>query len=382
MDGIKRPNTSSTPTPPEPPQPEIPSLAAAEPQPAVPLTVGQPRRWWTKWWLWLIAVVIALLGTTIGVWTWYQIGLQPVEPGSNQLVSITVQPGTDAAGLAVLLKEKDVIRSPLSFQWYVKLTGVSNKLQAGPYKLSRGSSVPTIVHAITSGKTDTFSITFLPGDTLAKHRKTLLNAGFSKEEVDTALKKHYNHPLFASKPASADLEGYIYGETYQFPANATVEDILMRTFDEMYRVVSDNNLEAAYKKQHLSLYQGITLASIIQREVATGTDEAQVAQVFLLRLKKGMQLGSDVTYQYIADKTGQARDPGLDSPYNTRRYTGLPPGPIASPGKSALLAVAHPASGNYLFFLSGDDDKTYFAHTDAQHEENIRKHCQKKCQIL
>ena len=94
-----------------------------------------------------------------------------------------------------------------------------------------------------------------------------------------------------------------------------------------------------------------------------------------------MVLGSDVTYQYIADKTGVTRDPGLDSPYNTRRYPGLTPTPIASPGKAALLAVANPAAGDYIYFLSGDDDVTYFAHTYAEHERNIVDYCQKKCSV-
>ena len=124
------------------------------------------------------------------------------------------------------------------------------------------------------------------------------------------------------------------------------------------------------------------MASIIQREVITAADAAQVAQVFKKRYDMGMQLGSDVTYQYIADKTGQARNVNLDSPYNTRRYAGLPPGPISTPGLAALKAVAQPAKGDYLYFLSGDDDKTYFARTNEEHEKNIRNHCQEKCQII
>jgi UPF0755 protein len=108
----------------------------------------------------------------------------------------------------------------------------------------------------------------------------------------------------------------------------------------------------------------------------------QIAQVFYLRLAQSMPLGSDVTYQYIADRTGVARDPDLDSPYNTRRYAGLPPGPIATPGLKALLAVANPAQTDYLYFLSGDDDITYFGRTFQEHEANIKNHCQEKCQIL
>jgi UPF0755 protein len=109
---------------------------------------------------------------------------------------------------------------------------------------------------------------------------------------------------------------------------------------------------------------------------------AQIAQVFYSRLALGMPLGSDVTYQYIADKTAVARDTNLDSPYNTRRYAGLPPGPISAPGAKALAATASPAEGDYLYFLSGDDDVTYFARTLEEHESNKVNHCQEKCQIL
>ena len=324
----------------------------------------------------LVAVVL------ISVWLWYQHQLNAVAPGSDEKVKVTIVPGTDPDGIAALLKENGIIRNETAFSWYVRLNGTSGLLQSGAYRLAKSDDVPTLVEHLTSGKTDTFSITFLPGNTLEKHRKTLLDAGYSAENVDKALAKDYDHPLFETKPASADLEGYIYGETYQFPADATPEQILVRTFDQFQSVIEDQNLKAGFKKRGLSLYEGITLASIIQREVITKADMAQVSQVFQLRLKRDIQLGSDVTYQYAADKLGVARSVDLDSPYNTRRYGGLPPGPIASPGESALIAVAKPAKGDYLYFLSGDDDKTYFGRTEAEHESNIQNHCQKKCQII
>ncbi|HRJ91291.1 MAG TPA: endolytic transglycosylase MltG [Candidatus Saccharibacteria bacterium] len=332
-----------------------------------------------------IAALIAFLAALIvsgAVWFWYKQQLEPVAPGENQLVSITVVPGTDSAGLAKLLKEKDAIKNSAAFEWYVRLHRYGGKLQAGSYRINRGSDVPSIVALIVQGRTETFDITFLPGNTLAKHRKALLEAGFTKREVDSALAKQYDHPLLAGKPASKDLEGYIYGETYQFPTDVSVETILTRAFDEMYKVVKSGDLVRKYKAQGLSLYEGITLASIVQREVVGDSDQKLVAGVFYNRLKQDMNLGSDVTYQYIADKTGVDRDPNLDSPYNTRRYAGLPPGPIASPGKGALIAVGSPTSSDYLFFLSGDDDKTYFGRTAAEHEANIQNHCKKKCLIL
>jgi UPF0755 protein len=332
----------------------------------------------------LIAGIVGIMFTALlGGFIWYSQALTAVEPGSTEKVRVTVEPGSDPATIAATLKKNNLIRSEAAFGWYVRLQGKAGQLQSGAYRLSKSDDVPTIVGHLTSGNTDTFSITFLPGATLAKHRQVLLDAGYSAAKVDAALGKAYDRPLlFSGKPAGSDLEGYIYGETYNFPADATPEQILERTFDQFESVVKQENLAALYQAKGFSLYQGITLASIIQREVATPSDAAQVAQVFELRLSKGIQLGSDVTYQYVADKTGQARSVDIDSPYNTRRYTGLPPGPISSPGIVALRAVGKPAPGDYLYFLSGDDDKTYFAHTNEEHERNIREHCQKKCQII
>lgn len=338
-----------------------------------------------KWALILIIVISGFLviavGATVGGVVWYQQQLTAVNSSEAERIKVTIASGMGPDDIARLLEEKNVIRSSTAFLWYTRWGGVQHKLQAGTYRISPSETLPQVVDHLVKGNVDSFDITFLPGATLAQNRQVLLNAGYSEAEVDNGLGATYDSPLFASKPASADLEGYIYGETYRFGGDATVEDILKHVFEVFYSVVEDNNLVSGFAAQGLSLYEGITLASVIQRE-AIGGDEAQIAQVFFSRLAIGMALGSDVTYQYIADKLGVARDPGLDSPYNTRRYTGLPPGPIAAPGLRALLAVASPAEGDYLFFLSGDDNITYFGRTLAEHEANIANHCQKKCQIL
>lgn len=329
-----------------------------------------------------IVAIVASIGGALAAYGWYQQQLKPVDAESHQRVRIVIESGMGPDAIATLLKKHDLIHSIAGFDWYTRLTRTSNVLQAGTYSLSQSMSLPDIVTHLKSGKTDTITITFLPGATVADNKKVLRKAGYKQEEIDAAFRKTYRHALFASKPTTADLEGYVYGETYEFAASATVEEILTRTFDQMYQVIKENSLVAAYKKRGLSLYEGITLASIVQREEKQLVDQKQVAQVFYLRLKKGMPLGSDPTYQYIADKTGQQRDPGLDSPYNTRKVAGLPPGPISMPGESALLAVAHPAKGNYLYFLNGDDNKMHFAHTQEEHERNIAEYCKIKCQIL
>jgi UPF0755 protein len=113
---------------------------------------------------------------------------------------------------------------------------------------------------------------------------------------------------------------------------------------------------------------------MVEREVNIATDRPIVAQVFLTRLRLGQMLGSDVTTHYAADLLGVPFNINIDSRYNTRRYTGLPPGPICSPGLGSMDAVAHPAATDYLYFLSGKDGKTYFAKTYAEHQANIVKH--------
>ncbi len=339
------------------------------------------------WWgITLIAVggLFIIAGSVVGAgWLWYQQQLAAVDTTDTEKVKVTIELASSPNAIASLLEDEGLIRSDTAFLWYTRFMGVQGQLQAGTYRLSPSESTPEIVDHLVKGNVDSFDITFLPGATLAQDRTVLMEAGYSETEVDAALNASYESPLFAGKPAGTDLEGYIYGETYRFGDTASVQDILTHVFEVFYGVIEENNLIAAYQAQGLSLYEGITLASIVQREASGNNDDQyQIAQVFYSRLNLGMVLGSDVTYQYIADKLGVPRDPNLDSPYNTRRYAGLPPGPIAAPGLQALLAVAHPAEGDYLFFLSGDDHVTYFARTLEEHEANIANHCQLKCQIL
>lgn len=330
-----------------------------------------------------VSLLVIFIGLPAGVLLWYQDQQRPVNASSTKDIRVVIEQGMTPETIGERLNESGLIKSRTGFEWYLRLTRSGSHLQAGVYSLSQNMSLSDIIDHLQTGKTDTFRITFLPGATVADNREVLIDAGFSRGDVETAFAKRYDHTILKNRPASADLEGYIYGETYEFSSNTTVEQILTRTFDELEKVVATHNLVAVYRKHGLTLYEGITLASIIQREASnSASDKKNIAGVFYNRLKSKMNLGSDVTYQYIADKTGQERDPTLDSPYNTRIHTGLPPGPISAPGKDALLAVAQPTKSDYLYFLSGDDDVTYFGRTEADHQRNIKNHCQKKCQIL
>lgn len=355
---------------------EPPLVSPLQTAPIVDLVKKSPK----KPAKWILVIVLGIIITTaVACTAFYSLNLQAKGGSLQQLIKISLKTGTTPNQIGQLLQDNGVIKNAFVFDIYVRVSGARNKLQAGAYRLSPAETVPQIVEHLVNGTVDQFSITFLPGATLKQDRQILLDAGFLAADVDSALAATYDMPLFATKPSDTDLEGYIYGETYNFNSGATVQEILARTFDQFESVITTNNLINGFSQQGLSLYQAITLASIIQREVHSPIDQKQVAQIFYKRLSIGIPLGSDVTYMYAANKLGVPATPTLDSPYNTRINVGLPPGPIASPGLTALQAVASPASGSYLFFLSGDDGTTYYATTDAEHQANIAAHCQVKC---
>jgi UPF0755 protein len=225
---------------------------------------------------------------------------------------------------------------------------------------------------------------------LAAARARLKEKGYTDEQITQAFNAKYDHAVLKTKPADASLEGYIYGETYEFFAGVSVEEILERTFDQLEMEVKENNLEAAFKAQGLTLHEGIVLASVVQRESGVlPNDMPMVAQVFLKRLSLGVPLGSDAIIAYYADQQVENRDKSdmsyLDTtpcPWNSRRCAGLPPTAISSPGAGALNAVAHPADTDYLYFLTGDDGKMYYGRTEAEHEQNKVNYCQQMCLIL
>lgn len=237
-------------------------------------------------------------------------------------------------------------------------------------------------------KAEVFSFTIVPGETIFDIQEKLIVAGYSEAEVTEAFAANYDFDFLEGRPEGASLEGYLFGETYEFYATASVREILEKYLVKMGEVIAANNLEARYAARGLSLFQGITLASVVQKE-SPGPEMATVAQVFLSRLGYGIPLGSDVTVSYALDVvdperkiyTDNAAALKVDSCYNTRRYAGLPCGPIANPGLTALLAVAEPADSSYLYFLTGDDGLMYYSYTETEHIQNIYSHCQVLCNV-
>ena len=237
-------------------------------------------------------------------------------------------------------------------------------------------------------RAEVFNFTIKPGETIFDVKKALINEGYSAEEVEKAFNAEYNFDFLKKRPAGATLEGYLYGETYEFYKGIPVEDILTKYLEGMGKVISENNLEARYAEHGLSLYEGITLASVVQKESPAG-EHAKVAQVFMSRMAYGWKLGSDVTVSYALDVVDPERTTYrdnaaallVDSCYNTRLYSGLPCGPISNPNLASLLAVADPSDTTYLYFLTGDDGLMYYSYTEAEHNQNAYLHCQNLCNI-
>ena len=204
---------------------------------------------------------------------------------------------------------------------------------------------------------EVFDFTILPGETIFDIKSNLIELGYSPDEVEAGFNANYDFDFLKDRPEGATLEGYLYGETHEFYKDATVQEILQVFLSEMSKVISENDLEAKYAEEGLTLFEGITLASVVQKE-ASSPEQPTVAQVFLSRLSYGIPMGSDVTVSYALnvvdpDRTIYTDNQSalqVDSCYNTRLYLGLPCGPISNPGLSALLAVAEPSDTAYLYF--------------------------------
>lgn len=327
----------------------------------------------------IIFVFLLLLGVgAVGAYFWYEQAQRPVSSKYAQ-IAVDVPQGSSVEEVTGLLEQAGVVRSGLAAQIYIRQTG-KDDIKAGHYLFSPNQPLAEIVSWLNEGRVNTLKVTILPGKTVAEIQQSLLDLGYPKTEVNAAFAKQYNHPLFSGKPEGTSLEGYVYPDTYFMAANGSVEDLLVRTFDELEQKIQESGVRAQLTAEGLDLYQGLTLASLTYGEVPTIDDQKVVAQVFLARLAQGMPLGSDVSFKYAAKVLGVPASPNIDSPYNTRLVVGLPPGPVSSVPITALQAVANPADTTYLFFVSGDDGNTHFSHTFEQHEENIRLYCTRLCQ--
>lgn len=331
------------------------------------------------WILVLASLTVLILGGVWAVRTWYFNNLRPVS-SSHTTSYFTVVSGDSVHTIGVNLQRASLIRNSKAFEGYVRNNEIQN-LQAGTYVLSPSMSVQQIVRKMVNGEVAKNLLTILPGKRLDQIKQAFKDSGYSQTAIDTAFNpvNYKTHAALASLPAGATLEGYLYPDSFQKQADTPATTIVGESLDEMNKYLI-TDITDGFTAQGLTVFQGVTLASIVLQETSDPVDQPLVAQVFLSRLRQGMMLGSDVTAFYASDLAGAPRSVAIDSPYNTRVHTGLPPGPIGNVTKNALKAVAHPANTDYLYFVAGDDGVVHFTHTQAEHEDATRKYCTKLCQ--
>ncbi len=363
----------------------------------------------------LIIVLGAFFGSmviiSIALVIWYNSSLRPVFDNLDcsgaglsencDFIDFSVKKGDSVSMIADNLQASGIIRNSFVFQFYMRSNNIDGKIKEGDYQFRRNMSVAEIAEQLIIGtkNPNVFSFTILPGEKIKNIKAKLIEQGYSKDSIDDAFKKNYKgvspkiDKLLETVPSTNQygaelLEGLLFGDTYEFYKSDSVEKIIITAIEAMWDVVEGNGLIKKYENHGLTLYQGITLASIVQKE-AKMLDQPTVAQIFYSRLSQNIVLGSDVTLQYALDLVDPERKTysdnssaiELDNPYNTRRSQGLTPGPICNPGVSALLAVAEPSDTSYLYFLTGDDGVMYYSYTESEHNQNTFNHCRELCNV-
>lgn len=344
------------------------------------LRTNRSPSFWIKLLVGLFVLVALGLGAAVVVArNYYNRNLQPVS-SSQTAVTITIPNGSTLRQISDILEQNKLIRNQRVFEQYVRNRQVADKLQAGTYSLRPNQSASEIVDVLTQGHVLKNLFTIIPGERIDQIKSGMINAGFAAPEVEDAFNPalYKDHPALVDKPAGASLEGYLYPESFQKITSTRPSTIIGQALDEMQARLTPE-LRASFVAQGLTAHQGVTLASIVEREVSNPGDRPVVAQVFLRRLKEGKKLESDATASYGAILANRPPAPNFDSAYNTYLHGGLPPGPISNTSAVSLQAVAHPAATDWLYFVSGDDGKTYFSHTLEEHQNLTKQHCKKLC---
>jgi UPF0755 protein len=296
--------------------------------------------------------------------------------GSEQFV--TIPPGAGAAEIRQRLLDAKVIRDDFTLRAALRWTGNARALKAGEYRFDREMSAVEVLDKLTAGDIYTRRITFPEGLTIEEMARLYESREFgaAKDFVQAAR----NARLIADlDPDAPDLEGYLFPETYPIPRQWGADRLIAAMVDR-FKTTYTEDLRTKARDQGLTTRQVVTLASLVEKETAKDEERPLVAAVYRNRMRIGMGMQADPTVVYALQKAGRydgnirREDLGFDSPYNTYKYGGLPPGPIAAPGRAALEATLSPADAQYLYFVSRNDGSHVFATTLAEHNANVKEY--------
>ncbi len=305
-------------------------------------------------------------------------------------IPFTVSPGELPVDVAAHLQGQGLIRDADLFVQYLKYLHVGSKIQAGEFSLRRTMTMGEIAEALQHGMAKTVTLTIRPGwraEEIAEYLTTVGLANYSRDAFLQAVKNGKSDPAFLRdrpKSASSSLEGFLFPETYNVPFDISIDGLLnmvLGTFDQ--RLTENMRQEATASK--MTLYEVVTMASIVEREAAVASERPIIASVYLNRLKKKMPLQADPTVQYAMGYQAATRQwwkspvsldeyQTVQSPYNTYLNAGLPPGPICSPSLASISAVLEPEQTDYYYFLAKGDGSHVFAKTYEEHQANMAKY--------
>lgn len=288
---------------------------------------------------------------------------------------VVIPDGATFLKIASLLEREHLIKSRSAFVWLGKSQDAERKVRPGEYELHAAMPPAEILAKLMAGRVVLHSVTIPEGYTMAQIADVVAQQRITDREE--FLKLARDKAFIASLGISAaTLEGYLFPDTYRFPRPTPAKDVI-RTMVEQLNQVFTPAWQARASDIHLSRHEVLTLASVIEKETGAGEERPQIAAVFHNRLKKRIPLQSDPTVIYglpTFDGNLHKKDLSHPSPYNTYRWPGLPPGPIASPGADAIKAALYPAASSFLYFVSKNDGTHQFSATLDEHNKAVEKY--------
>jgi UPF0755 protein len=292
-------------------------------------------------------------------------------------VKLVVPPGASAEAIGQKLEALGLVRHPVVFRLLVRWRGLGGQLKAGEYALEGPLSLEEIVEQLARGEVVRRHVTVLEGRTLEETAALVSAEGIRVEDfLDAARDPSAIRDL---DPEASTLEGYLFPDTYDLPLTPDPARSLVRRMVRRFREVVEPELPLI-AESGLSVRQVVTLASLVELETAAREERPRIAAVFLNRLDRGMLLQTDPTVIYAMKQEGRwdgnirRKDLELESPFNTYRHPGLPPGPIGSPGREAIRAVLDPADTRELYFVSRNDGTHHFSETLTEHNRAVDRY--------
>ena len=300
-------------------------------------------------------------------------------PASTSTVEqvVEIKPGMTLRQVAHSLADKKLLDEPSAFVLYAYLQGKQNHIKTGEYLLSPSVPPWKILESLTSGMGILYTVTIPEGYRITEIADLLEKKGLANKEEFIAETQNKELLEDLQITSGGSLEGYLYPETYKFTKSAGTKKIVKTMVNTFKKRVQKPELVQQANKGKLTFHEIVTLASLIEKETGLGTERKLISSVFHNRLAKKMRLQTDPTVIYaIANFDGNIRkkDLSIDSPYNTYKHHGLPPGPIASPGLDSIRAAMEPEDSDYLYFVSRKNGSHQFSTNYKDHNRAVRKY--------